>query len=151
MDTTNQKKKRKKSFMKKQSAVIATIVLLVGIILCSVQYFRFVSKTVYQESVSHLTEIFQQSNRSLTELVNKNLTYLHLWSEFLQTASSESEICDYINKAQKETEFSNFYFLSADGNYITVTGETGYLGLQENIEDQLVQESDIITNAVLPG
>ena len=137
--------------MKKQSAVIATIVLLVGIILCSVQYFRFVSKTVYQESVSHLTEIFQQSNRSLTELVNKNLTYLHLWSEFLQTASSESEICDYINKAQKETEFSNFYFLSADGNYITVTGETGYLGLQENIEDQLVQESDIITNAVLPG
>ena len=151
MDTTNQKKKRKKSFMKKQSAVIATIVLLVGIILCSVQYFRFVSKTVYQESVSHLTEIFQQSNRLLTELVNKNLTYLHLWSEFLQTASSESEICDYINKAQKETEFSNFYFLSADGNYITVTGETGYLGLQENIEDQLVQESDIITNAVLPG
>ena len=151
MDTTNQKKKRKKSFMKKQSAVIATIVLLVGIILCSVQYFRFVSKTVYQESVSHLTEIFQQSNRSLTELVNKNLTYLHLWSEFLQTASSESEICDYINKAQKETEFSNFYFLSADGNYITVTGENGYLGLQENIEDQLVQESDIITNAVLPG
>ena len=151
MDTTNQKKKRKKSFMKKQSAVIATIVLLVGIILCSVQYFRFVSKTVYQESVSHLTEIFQQSNRSLTELVNKNLTYLHLWREFLQTASSESEICDYINKAQKETEFSNFYFLSADGNYITVTGETGYLGLQENIEDQLVQESDIITNAVLPG
>ena len=151
MDTTNQKKKRKKSFMKKRSAAIATIVLLVGIILCSVQYFRFVSKTVYQESVSHLTEIFQQSNRSLTELVNKNLTYLHLWSEFLQTASSESEICDYINKAQKETEFSNFYFLSADGNYITVTGETGYLGLQENIEDQLVQESDIITNAVLPG
>ena len=151
MDTTNQKKKRKKSFMKKRSAVIATIALLVGIILCSVQYFRFVSKTVYQESVSHLTEIFQQSNRSLTELVNKNLTYLHLWSEFLQNASSESEICDYINKAQKETEFSNFYFLSADGNYITVTGETGYLGLQENIEDQLVQESDIITNAVLPG
>ena len=151
MDTTNQNKKRKKSFMKKQSAVVATIVLLVGIIFCSVQYFRFVSKTVYQESVSHLTEIFQQSNRSLTELVNKNLTYLHLWSEFLQTASSESEICDYIDKAQKETEFSNFYFLSADGNYITVTGETGYLGLQENIEDQLVQESDIITNAVLPG
>ena len=151
MDTTNQNKKRKKSFMKKQSAVVATIVLLVGIIFCSVQYFKFVSKTVYQESVSHLTEIFQQSNRSLTELVNKNLTYLHLWSEFLQTASSESEICDYIDKAQKETEFSNFYFLSADGNYITVTGETGYLGLQENIEDQLVQESDIITNAVLPG
>ena len=151
MGTTNQNKKRKKSFMKKQSAVVATIVLLVGIIFCSVQYFKFVSKTVYQESVSHLTEIFQQSNRSLTELVNKNLTYLHLWSEFLQTASSESEICDYINKAQKETEFSNFYFLSADGNYITVTGETGYLGLQENIEDQLVQESDIITNAVLPG
>lgn len=54
-----------------------------------------------------------------------------MWSEYLQNTSSESEIRDCIDNAQKETEFSNFYFLSAEGNYQTVAGETGYLGLQE--------------------
>ena len=74
-----------------------------------------------------------------------------MWSEYLQNTSSESEIRDYIDKAQKETEFSNFYFLSAEGNYQTVAGETGYLGLQGNLEDQITQKKDIIMNATLPG
>ena len=32
-----------------------------------------------------------------------------------------------------------------------VTGETGYLGLQENLEDEIRRGNDIITNAVVPG
>lgn len=31
------------------------------------------------------------------------------------------------------------------------TGETGYLGLQENIEDEIQKGNDIITNAAVPG
>ena len=31
------------------------------------------------------------------------------------------------------------------------TGETGYLGLQENIEDEIRQGNDVITNATVPG
>ena len=30
------------------------------------------------------------------------------------------------------------------------TGETGYLGLQENIEDEIQKGNDIITNAAVP-
>ena len=62
---------------------------------------RFVSKTVYEESVSHLTEVFHQSDNMLKELTNKNLTYLHMWGEYLQSTSGESEIRDYIEKAQE--------------------------------------------------
>ena len=150
MDEINYRKK--KQFMKKRLGVFAAaIVLIIGISMVGIQYTRFVSKTVYQESTSHLTEIFHQSNKALNELVNKNLTYLHMWSAYLQKASTENEICDYINKVQEETGFSGFYFLSFDGNYKTITGETGYLGLQGNLDDKITQRNDIIMNAALPG
>ena len=150
MDEINYRKK--KQFMKKRLGVFAAaIVLIIGVSMVGIQYTRFVSKTVYQESTSHLTEIFHQSNKALNELVNKNLTYLHMWSAYLQKASTEKEICDYINKVQEETGFSGFYFLSFDGNYKTITGETGYLGLQGNLDDKITQRNDIIMNAALPG
>ena len=150
MDDVNYRKK--KQFMKKRLGVFAAaIVLIIGVSMVGIQYTRFVSKTVYQESTSHLTEIFHQSNKALNELVNKNLTYLHMWSAYLQKASTEKEICDYINKVQEETGFSGFYFLSFDGNYKTITGETGYLGLQGNLDDKITQRNDIIMNAALPG
>ena len=146
------KYRKKKQFMKKRLGVFAAaIVLIIGVSMVGIQYTRFVSKTVYQESTSHLTEIFHQSNKALNELVNKNLTYLHMWSAYLQKASTEKEICDYINKVQEETGFSGFYFLSFDGNYKTITGETGYLGLQGNLEDKITKKNDIIMNAALPG
>ena len=150
MDEINYRKK--KQFMKKRLGVFAAaIVLIIGVSMVGIQYTRFVSKTVYQESTSHLTQIFHQSNKALNELVNKNLTYLHMWSAYLQKASTEKEICDYINKVQEETGFSGFYFLSFDGNYKTITGETGYLGLQGNLDDKITQRNDIIMNAALPG
>ena len=150
MDEINYRKK--KQFMKKRLGVFAAaIVLIIGVSMVGIQYTRFVSKTVYQESTSHLTEIFHQSNKALNELVNKNLTYLHMWSAYLQKASTEKEICDYINKVQEETGFSGFYFLSFDGNYKTITGETGYLGLQGNLADKITERNDIIMNAALPG
>ncbi len=87
----------------------------------------------------------------LRELTDKNLTYLHMWGENLQNTSSEDEIRNYIKKAQEDAGFLDFFFLSADGNYKMATGETGYLGLQENIEEEIRQGNDVITNAAVPG
>ena len=151
MDIENRNTNRVKFFMRKRLEIAVFLAVLLGIALTVSRYFEFVSKTVYEESVSHLTEVFHQSNNVLSELTNKNLTYLHMWSEYLQTTSSESKIRDYVEKAQNEAGFLYFYFLSADGNYKMVTGETGYLGLQENLEDKIAQGEDIITNAVVPG
>ena len=130
---------------------VVCIAVLVGIVLGVFRYFRFVSKTVYEESVSHLTEVFHQSDNMMRELTDKNLTYLHIWGENLQDILSEDEICDYIKKAQEDTGFLEFFFLSADGDYKMATGETGYLGLQENMEEEIRQGNDVIANAAVPG
>ena len=151
MDVKNHNTNRKKRVVRKRWNAAVLIALFVGILLTVFQYLGFVSKTVYEESVSHLTEIFHQSDNMLSELTNKNLTYLHIWGEYLQNTSDESEIREYIEKAQEDAGFLDFYFLSADGNYKMATGETGYLGLQENIEDEIRQGNDVITNATVPG
>ena len=130
---------------------VVCIAVLVGIVLGVFRYFRFVSKTVYEESVSHLTEVFHQSDNMMRELTDKNLTYLHIWGENLQDILSEDEICDYIKKAQEDAGFLEFFFLSADGDYKMATGETGYLGLQENMEEEIRQGNDVIANAAVPG
>ena len=151
MDIKNHNTDRKKPVRRKQLKAAVFIAVLVGIVLMIFQYFGFVSKTIYEESVSHLTEVFHQSDNMLRELINKNLTYLHMWGENLQNAASEDEIRDCIKKAQEDAGFLEFYFLSADGNYKVVTGETGYLGLQENIEEEIRQGNDVIANAAVPG
>ena len=151
MDIKNHDTDGKKPVRRKQVKVAVLIAVLVGIVLMVFQYFSFVSKTVYEESVSHLTEVFHQSGNLMRELADKNLTYLHLWGENLQNISSEDEICDYIKKAQEDAGFLEFFFLSADGDYKMVTGETGYLGLQGNIEEEIRQGNDVIANAAVPG
>ena len=100
MGIKNYNTDRKKPAMRKQLKTAVFIAVFVGIVLLVFRYFGFVSKTVYEESVSHLTEVFHQSDNMLRELTDKNLTYLHMWGENLQNTSSEDEIRDYIKKAQ---------------------------------------------------
>ena len=116
-----------------------------------VRYLSFVSQIIYQESTSHLEEVLHKSNNMLNQMVRKNLTYLHLYNRFLESTSDEAEIQAYIEKAQQDTGFASFYFLSYDGNYTTVTGETDYLGLQTNLDEMLADGDDIVMNTALPG
>ena len=130
------------------AAILLLVLLAVGL---SVRYISFVSQTIYQESTSHLEEVLHKSNNMLKEMVRKNVTYLHLYNGFLENTSDEDEIQAYIEQAQKNTGFANFYFLTYDGNYITVTGETGYLGLQTNLDEKLAHDEDVVVNTALPG
>ena len=131
------------------AAVLFLLVLLAAGF--SVRYLSFVSRTIYQESTSHLEEVLHKSNNMLKEMVRKNLTYLHLYNGFLESTSDEDEIQAYIEAAQQNTGFADFYFLTYDGNYMTVTGETGYLGLQTNLDEKLAHDEDVVVNTALPG
>ena len=130
------------------AAILLLVLLIAGF---SVRYISFVSQTIYQESTSHLEEVLHKSNNMLKELVRKNVSYLHLYNGFLETASDEAEIQAYIRAAQQEAGFAEFYFLTYDGNYMTVTGKTGYLGLQTNLDEELADGNDIVMNTALPG
>lgn len=101
------------------AAILLLVFLAAGF---SFRYISFMSQTIYQESTSHLEEVLYKSNSMLKEMVRKNLTYLHLCNGFLKNTSNEDEIQAYIEEAQQAAGFVDFYFLSYDGNYMTVTG-----------------------------
>ena len=150
----DEKRKTRKSCHSRQRwlSAAAAILLLLGLVVgVSIRYISFVSQTIYQESTSHLEEVLHKSNNMLSEMVRKNLTYLHLYNGFLENTSNEDEIQAYIEDAQQATGFAGFYFLTYDGNYMTVTGETGYLGLQTNLDEKLSHGEDIVVNTALPG
>ncbi len=152
MADEKRKPKRSCHFRQRWLSAAAAILLLVLLVVgFSARYISFVSQTIYQESTTHLEEVLHKSNNMLKEMVRKNLTYLHLYNGFLASTSDEAEIRAYIEAAQQDTGFVGFYFLSYDGNYMTVTGETGYLGLQANLDEKLSKGEDIVMNAALPG
>ena len=108
MNIKNHNINREKAVMRKRLRITVFIACVIGIVLLVFQYFRFVSKTIYDESVSHLTEVFHQSDNMLRELTNKNLTYLHIWGENLQNTSGEDEIRDYIKWQQGKQGFLDY-------------------------------------------
>ena len=115
MGIKNHNTKREKNVMIKRLRIAVFIAVSLGIVLIVFRYFGFVSKTIYEESVSHLTEVFHQSDNMLRELTDKNLNYLHMWGENLQDISSEGEIRDYIKKAQEDAGFLDFFFCQLTG------------------------------------
>ena len=150
-DKTHEIKRNRRLRQKWLSAACAILLLVFLAAGFCVRYLSFVSQIIYQESTSHLEEVLHKSNNMLNQMVRKNLTYLHLYNCFLESTSDEAEIQAYIEKAQQDTGFASFYFLSYDGNYMTVTGETGYLGLQTNLDEMLADGDDIVMNSALPG
>ena len=150
-DEKHESKRSRHPRRKRLSAACAILLLVLLVAGFSVQYISFVSQTIYQESTSHLEEVLHKSNSMLSEMVRKNVTYLHLYNGFLENTSDEAEIQTYIEAAQQNTGFADFYFLTYDGNYMTVTGETGYLGLQTNLDEKLALNEDVVVNTALPG
>ena len=142
---------RNSHFRQKLLSAAAILLLVLLAVRFGIQYLSFVSQTIYQESTSHLEEVLHKSNNMLKEMVRKNVSYLHLYNCFLESTSDADAIQAYIEKAQQDIGFVGFYFLSYDGNYMTVTGETGYLGLQTNLDEKLADGEDIVMNAALPG
>ena len=143
---------REINIMKKRIvAVFAAVVLLICIAAVSVYYYSFVSQTIYAESTSHLTEIVHQANRSLNNLVSRNWKNMHLWADYLQDVSNEKEIEAFVAHAKEETGFTDFYFISREGNYRTVSDETGYLDLKNELPELILHGKDMVINSVVPG
>ncbi|MDY3249643.1 MAG: response regulator [Candidatus Choladocola sp.] len=136
---------------KRLRTVSAAVVMIILIIVSGIRYYTFVTQTIYSESVSHLTEIFHQANTSFQNLVNRNWTHMHLWADYLQDVSDEKEIRAFVSHAKEETGFTDFYFINREGDYRTVSGETGYLDLKDELPELILNGKDVAMNAVVPG
>ena len=101
--------------MKKKLAVfLVSILCIVSVVLGIREYYAFVSDTIFKESTAHLTEVLHQANINLYNQVYDKWNQMEMWVPYLESADSETEIVDYIERAQKKSNFTDFYFISRD-------------------------------------
>lgn len=151
MEDTKHKIKIKRHSRRNWHAAAACLLSIALLVCLSAQYLSFVSKTIYAESTQHLGEVLHKSNNMLSMIVKKNTSYLHVWNGFLSSDPDDASTQAYLESAQQQLGFAEFYFLSYDGNYMTPSGKTGYLGLQSNLDEQLSDQKDVVLNTALPG
>ena len=135
---------------KRWHALLLTLVLAAGLIWAGFAYFRFVSRTICTESTAHLVEIFHQANQTLHNLVSTNWSRMRMWAPYLGTAESEEDIRAYVNQAREESNFTDFYFISRDGEYLTLEGQRGYLDLRDQLADLILENQPVVANSVVP-
>ncbi|MGN1089668.1 MAG: cache domain-containing protein, partial [Huintestinicola sp.] len=131
-------------------AVLIAAAVIVGVVLSGRAYWNFVSETVYEESTAHLKEVFNQANQTLYNMVSVNWSRMRMWAPYIETAKSEEDIVDYLNQAREESNFTDFFFISRNGNYTTLEGQKGYLDLRGKLEDLILNHEPIVVNSVVP-
>ena len=137
--------------MKKRCiALLLVLVLVAGVIWAGSAYFDFVAQTIFDESTAHLTEIFHQANQQLYNLVSDNWSRMRMWAPYIEKTQSDEEIVAYVNQAREESNFTNFYFISRDGKYITLSEDRGYLDLREQLPTLILDDQPIVVNSVVP-
>lgn len=135
---------------KKLITLLITVVTAAGISLAGITYGRFVSETIYEESTAHLVEIFHQANQALYNMVSVNWSRMRMWTPYIDKAESEQDIVTYVEQAREESNFTDFFFISRDGDYITLEGQKGYLDLRNKLEDLILEQKSIVVNSVVP-
>lgn len=150
MRNYNKAERRTNAMKKRLTASLLTLILTAGVVCAGFSFFSFVSQTIYEESTAHLVEIFHQANQTLNNLVSVNWSRMRMWAPYLETAHSESDIAAYINKAREESNFTDFYFISRDGNYLTPEGKSGYLDLRAKLSDLILDNQPVVINSVVP-
>ena len=65
--------------------------------------------------------------------------------------SDENKVEKFIEHAKDENGFTDFYFVCREGNYRTVSGETGYLDLKDELPEIIFNGKDTVVNSVVPG
>ena len=138
--------------MRKRFIHIISVIFVFGIVATAgVGYYRFVSKAIYEESTSHLLEIYSQANRSLHSMVERNWKNMEECVPYLRDAGDDALVESFIREVQEKEGFTEFYFISKDGAYMTSDGDKGYLDMKRQLTKLIVERQPVVVNAVLFG
>ena len=131
-------------------AIFAALLLGIGILKSFVVFMDFMEHTIYEESTAHLTEIYHQANQTLYNKVSFNWGVMRMWAPYLESAQSDADVCSFLSQAKGEYHFTDFFFVSRDGSYVTLDGERGYLDLGRTLSQLILEQQPIVANSVVP-
>lgn len=129
-----------------------TLIILLTVIttlLFSEAYYTYVSKVIFNESATHLTEIYSQVGKSLSNLLTDNWNTMKMWIPYFSDADSDANIKQYICNIRETSAFTDFYFLSDTGSYCTIDGNTGSMDLGKNMKKLMADKENVVSDTAL--
>ncbi|MGN1094380.1 MAG: hypothetical protein ACI4SC_05315, partial [Candidatus Neoclostridium sp.] len=139
---------------KKITTVLIVIILAIGLCaggaVAGVSYYSFVSRTIYTESVDHLSEVYYKTNQSLQSLFNRNWQAMHMWANYFADVKDKESVDKFVADVKNEIKCTEFYFLSDSGDYCTVGGERGFLQI-DKLADIVIGGKDVATKTLAGG
>lgn len=132
-------------------AAIATVLGTALLIWTACAYLSFVDRKIYEESTSHLTEVYTQVNDKFSSLVSDNWNRLDGWAYHIASSpASDDETQCFLAREQEKWGFTDFYFLNRDGDYLTAGGASGYIDLGAQLSELMVHGESIVVDGTLP-
>ena len=130
---------------------VAIVILLTIIItfLFGNAYYSYVSKMIFIESATHLTEIYSQVGKSLSNLLTDNWSAMKMWIPYFNDADSDENIREYIYNIRETSAFTDFYFLSESGSYCTIDGNKGNMDLGRNMKKLMDDKENVVSDTAL--
>lgn len=129
---------------------LSAVVIVLSI---SIPYTRYMTRQVQRESSQHLEELFTQVNRVFQDVVSRTWKYMDGWKEYVLEHCKDGEgrrlLGEYISRQKEVWGFHDFYFLDKDGNYLTLSGETGYFDLGDSLFELMNDGRNIVINSTL--
>ena len=138
--------------MKKKLLYFVCIIVMICVFgTLMTNYVSFVNKTVFDESSAHLKEIYHQTNQSVQSMVGKNWEVMEMWVPYFEDAESDEKISGYIEIIAERTGFTDFYFISDEGEYNSIDGNKGYLDMKEGLRKLVIDKENVVVTSVVPG
>lgn len=130
---------------------LTAFIMIISFGILTNNYLNFVNSTIFEESSAHLKEIYHQTNQSVQSLVGNNWNTMEMWVPYFANAESEDEIYQYIEIIRERTGFTDFYFISNQGEYTSIDGHSGYLDMKDGLKKLIVDKENIVVTSVIPG
>ena len=115
-------------------------------------YSNYSQEQIHKESKRHLQEICTQINEKITTITTNNWLILQEWNELISRLVKEDPdtLKGFINENQQKRQFSEFYFLSGNGYYMTVDEKKGYVNLGQGAQELMNERKNMVFEAILP-
>lgn len=134
---------------KRKGFVFVILLTVITAILFGNAYYSYISRKIFNESATHLTEIYSQVGKSLSNLLTDNWSAMKMWIPYLKDAGSDENIRDYIYNIRATSAFTDFYFLSDSGSYCTIDGNKGSMDLGKNMKKLMNDKENVVSDTAL--
>lgn len=147
------KKGRRNQGIKKTLVTISfcAAAVIAFVLFISYQLGKNLDEWISKASAENVRQTYSVQGNFFIEFANSHFNYLRHISEYIEdTKYSDEEIFKRIKGYQEDYGFTDFYFVSESGEYLSIEKYTGYIDFGKNIFDLLKPGESFIVDGSLP-